>query len=202
VNRRCIGTLPMLAVVLAAGCGPAHDHADPAGTSREPALAGGVEKAPPGLPEAAAVDMHDPTAVAQAALITVRMIDTTIDRAQTGDRDARARALPYLSAAYAPRLRGQPDRVPPAGQWQQWLAHRAYVRVRLLQTAPADRRSDTATTAHRAWILTTTPTGRDGWHGPSDTEFAEVTLRRARAADRWGVDQLTIGLYGAQDVRP
>lgn len=193
--RRCVLTL---AVLLVAGCGTAHDRAGPAGITRGPTPVGGV-KTLPGLPEFAAVDAQDPTDVARAALITVRMIDTTIDPERGGDLGARMRAVRYLSATFAQRLLGQPDQVPPAIQWRQWLDHRAYIRVRL-EAAPADRPADTSTTAYRSWTLTTTPAGRDGWRGTSATNSADVILQRARAVDPWRVDQLTIGLSGTKEV--
>jgi hypothetical protein len=130
------------------------------------------------------VDRRDPTEVSRAAVQVMWTVDATIDRSQ---RDAYLRARPYLSPEYGEAVNAEPAGAMPS----VWRDHRAYARVRLTAQAPEDGvGADTATTAHRQWRVTATPTGRDGWTGPPVHATAFVTLTRGYDGG-WQVTQVT-----------
>ncbi|GGM82011.1 hypothetical protein GCM10012275_60800 [Longimycelium tulufanense] len=143
-------------------------------------------QAPPPVPrpDPATVNRTDPTAVSQAALELMYLVDTTSD---TGWADAAHRALPLLSSRYAQGVRAGGGRTP-AGTWQEWTQHRAYTTVELKPSAETHP-IDTTTQAHRPWLLTITPTGRDGWRGEPEQRAAFVTL--THADNGWAVDHIT-----------
>lgn len=148
---------------------------------------------PPGVPHPASVRRSDATAVARATVITMSAIDATTDDPGTFERDARLRALPYLSGAYAARIRAAGHRPAPMDVWRTWVAHRAYLQVRLAPAGVDGRPSDSATAAYRAWRVTVRPIGRDGWKAPpTSTVFAFVTLARPGPGAPWQVTECSL----------
>jgi hypothetical protein len=133
----------------------------------------------------ASADTLDPDSVARVVLLSMYVVDTT--RAASF-ADGLRRAQPLLSARYADAVRTAPTPSPDA-QWQDWSGHQAYLSV-ALAPSPEDRPRDSATTADRAYVLTLTPVGRDGWHGEPQSLIALATLTRAPAG--WVVDRLDI----------
>lgn len=137
-----------------------------------------------GLPDPKEVDRGDATAVSRAAVQVMWTVDAAVDRDQL---DAYLRAGPYLSAKYAKALNAEPVGAVPS----LWRDHRAYARVRLTPQAIEDGvGADTATTAHREWAVTVTPTGRDGWKGAPVHATAFVTLTRGDDGD-WQISEVT-----------
>jgi hypothetical protein len=148
---------------------------------------------PPGVPNPAKVNRHDATAVARATVITMSAIDTATDDPDTFERDARLRTLPYLTTAYAAQIGAEPSHPAPMSVWRRWSAHHAYLRVRLTTAGVDGHPADTATTASRIWQVTTTPTGRDGWHAAATAPFtAFVTLTRNGPGGPWQVTQCSL----------
>jgi hypothetical protein len=138
-----------------------------------------------GLPDARRIDHGDATAVSRAALTVAWTIDTVIDQ---GQRDAFARAAPYLTPAYAAQLAQQPLQAAPSTWWD----HRAYSKLQLEPIDPdAGAPQDTTTSAYRQWRITNTPTGRDGWQGTPVKAIVFVTLTRANTGLPWRIAEIT-----------
>jgi hypothetical protein len=188
-HRLGLGGLAITAVLLASACaGPQQqERADATATpSSFPSATAPAPTGTPhgGLPDPKTVDRSDATAVSRAAVQVMWTVDATIDR---GQLDAYLRAEPYLSPKYADEVGTQP----PGSIPSVWRDHRAYARVRLAAQAPEDGVGpDTATTAHRQWGITVTPTGRDGWTGSPVRATAFVALTRGDDGG-WQVSQVT-----------
>lgn len=138
--------------------------------------------APPPMPppDPSIVDRNSPDAVAEAVVA----INYTVDTEQVGSwTDAARRARPLLSPDYADRLASPA----PDAQWSTWSTHHAYTAVQLQPTAEPHP-PDTPTTAARAVEITTTPYGRDSWHG--DPERYEVFVTLTRTQQGWSATNL------------
>ena len=201
-HRHHVAVLAAAAVV--AGCSGHADHPSRGGTqaiSKAPsttAASGTPTRTPapgrpPGVPDPATVNRGDATAVARATVITMAAVDTATDDPDAFQRDARLRAVPYLTSTYAGQISAEPPRPAPMSVWQRWSAHHAYLRVRLAAAGIDGGPADTATTTSRIWQATTTPTGRDGWHAPATATFtAFVTLTRSGPGEPWQVTQCSL----------
>lgn len=210
-SSRAVRAFLLCVMTVSAGCGGGPTHATaapsaaltaPQGTAPAPPPSAqgspGGEPSPvpeparpPGVPDPAAANWSDATAVSRAVAITMAEVDTATDDPQTSDHDAGLRALPYLTPRYAAQIRAQQPPPVPMTVWQQWERHRAYLRATV---APGgdDQPPGTATTAYRVWEVTTIPTGRDGWRGqPVVTVTDFVTLVRARPGQPWKVASVT-----------
>jgi hypothetical protein len=113
-------------------------------------------------------------------------------------RDARLRAVGYLTSAYATVVEAEPEQYVP----EEWRRHRAYLAVRLRPLvretgAPSDRR----TAAYRQWEMTTVPTGRDRWRGSSSTSVVYMALVRPSGQAPWRVSEVTVADGGQSPDR-
>lgn len=135
---------------------------------------------PPAVP--AGVDTNNPDSVATAVLTAAATADTTRD---THDGAGLLRVTALLTPAVAASVATAPTTTD--SDWQQWSTHRAVTTVTLAPDSD-DRLPDTPTRAYRAWIVTRTPVGRDGWRGPPQQQIALVTL--TRAGNAWAVSNI------------
>jgi hypothetical protein len=165
------GVLAVL--VLAAGCA-----SHPAASARATAARTAAAPCP-----TAPIGPNTPTpdGVARAALEAMWSVDTATDH---GWRDAELRAAPYLAPSYLAELRAAPATVNPGGEWTLWSTHRARTSA-LARPAGDAPPPDTATRAQRQDLVTLTPVGRDGWHGPARTLIVYTTLTRACLNAPW-----------------
>jgi hypothetical protein len=143
---------------------------------------------PVALPNPAAVNYADPTAVSQAAVIIQWTMDTVTDASQY---QAELRSAPFLAPAYLAQLRANPPVAAPGYQWDQWAAHRAYTTVSLV-AEPDDQPADTATIAYRQWGITVTPRGIGGWTGAPLTATVFVQLSRAGSGRPWLISAIYV----------
>lgn len=134
-------------------------------------------------PDPASVDRNSPDAVAGAVVALNYTIDTDNEDSWS---DAARRAAPLLTPDYAGRIATAPSPAPDA-QWSTWTRHHAYTTVQI-QPDAEPHPPDTPTTAARALELTTTPYGRDGWHG--DAEHYQVFVTLIRTDQGWSVSTL------------
>lgn len=138
---------------------------------------------PPPDPEVSQVNSADPDAVSRAAVDCYYRLDTIRD---DGYADGLRHALPLLSPSYAAAVRTSPTPAPDA-DWTEWSQHHAHTDV-ALEPSPEDHPPDSSRTAYRAWIVTATPTGTDGWLGPPHQALALVTL--SATPQGWRVGQI------------
>lgn len=137
---------------------------------------------PLSIPDPRTIDQSDATTVSATALTIMWSLDSVQD--QNGQRDAFQRAEPYLTPGYAIRLREDTQPQPPP---DEWLRHRAYGTVALTRGTQDGAPIDTDTSAYRQWKITTTPTGRDGWHGTTIAVVAYVSLVRPGPDEPWKI---------------
>lgn len=198
--RLTAAALPITFVV-AAGCSSPHS-----ATARPPTRAtstapsaptptstsAAVDRRPPGVPDPATVDRHNAGKVAAAALITYSAIDSTTDDPQSFQRDAELRAAPYFTSAFKAEVSGQDQQPAPMSVWDEWTRHRAYLAVKLTRAGVDQAPPSTSTAFYKAWTVTTTPRGRDGWTGTRVDGTAFVTLSRDAATDPWQVSAISL----------
>lgn len=134
-------------------------------------------------PDPNSVDRNSPDAVAAAVVALNYTIDTDTVNSWT---TAARRAAPLLTPDYAGRLATAPSPAPDA-QWSTWTAHHAYTTIQL-QPAAEPHPPDTPSTAARAVNLTTTPYGRDNWHG--DPSHYEVFVLLTHTNQGWSASNL------------
>ncbi|MBE1532865.1 hypothetical protein [Actinomadura algeriensis] len=196
--RRALWLVPV--AVLAAGCGgtrvqsddrpprpgmpitipPSGAHAPSPGTSTSAA------PLPSDLPAPPRVDRKDATAVAKAALTIMYTVDSTVD---TGLRDAKLRAVRFLTPGYTAEVNAAPRQYVPA----EWHRHRAYLAVRLQSLGrEAGAPSDGLATAYRQWKMTTTPTGRDRWRGSPTEQMVYMVLTKSSESEGWRVSDVVV----------
>ncbi|MFC8668707.1 hypothetical protein [Streptomyces sp. NPDC057199] len=201
-----------LAAVLLAGCGafgddsqdaapPKQKEPTPTGTGPYPDPATPSEAAPlpsgkagepkGGIPSPADVDEKDATAVSRAALTALTTYDTAIDTSRN-DAGIRVAEAGWCTAVFEAQLRSAVSRSAPGAVWETWAKHQAYTRPKLEQTKDAGQPADTDTAAYRQWTITVTPTGRDGWKGTPEANFAFVELTRADQSKPWRLNTATV----------
>lgn len=141
------------------------------------------------VPDPAAVDDADPTAVAVAALTAAYSFDAASD-ASAEDAMARVQAwlaAPHDDAAYdLDGLRQDVQR-----DWEQWAQHQAFASINAIDPHTTDVDTpDTATRAERRFYVRMTPIGRDAWNGPLVEHQWFAFLARASAAEPWRIVEL------------
>lgn len=199
--RRATAAAAALAALTVAGCSSSHSTAKPTTTTPPaPAASGGrvpsLEPIPPGhpgtppvpLPAPSSVKGDDPEAVSQAVITIQWTMDTSIDNSR---HDAALRAAPFLEPQYLAALKAHPPVAAPGAEWAEWARHRAYTTV-ATRALHDERPEDSATEAHRQWLVTTTPHGRDNWTGRPTTNTAFVTMTRENAGSPWRVSGITV----------
>ena len=179
----------------AAGLHPAAGRTDTAGIGQRapiPATAGvGPAEAPtpqPPAPSAAQLlaggDPRDATVVARAFALGSWSIDTTYQR---GEVDAQARLVALMTPTLAAQVQAGSASVRPSSAFLAWRRHRATTLATVAPTHDSGAPPDTATLARRSFALAVTPTGRDGWTGPTETHVEFITLSRPGPGEPWRV---------------
>lgn len=146
----------------------------------------------PGTPRGsspAAVDQHDPDAIARAALAVMYASDTRID---TSPHDAIVRAARYMTTKYAAELKAAQPHAAPGAQWQAWTDHHAYTTATITEAADAGRPADTPTTAYRQYTVSAAAHGDAGYADTEQVGTAFMELTRAAAGDPWRVATVQI----------
>ncbi len=122
-----------------------------------------------------------------AFAVAVFRVDTTVDG---GPGDAYRRAAAYMDASLTAEVVAERS-LPVTVEWQEWVAHRAYVDVDVepyagdaLPPAGGDKR-------YEAVLVASRPVGRDGWRGPEQQYTVECVLRSAGGG--WRVSGYEIG---------
>lgn len=114
------------------------------------------------------------TSVDAAALAAVKAIEASDTRLDADPNDTVKRASAWLTPAFGQRVRAYPPVAAPGAVWNQWAAHRAYVKV-TTSLAADDHPVDGAAVAYRQVVAVLHPIGRDGWIGPVQTVVVFVT---------------------------
>jgi len=176
----------------AAGLHPAAGRSDTGGIGRAtptPATAGaGMAPAPtlqPPAPSAAQLlaggDPRDATAVARVFALGSWSIDTATQR---GEVDAETRLVALMTPQLAAQVQAAVATVRPSSAFLAWRRHQA---TTLAPTHDSGAPPDTTTLAHRSFVPAVTPTGRDGWTGPTQTHVEFITLTRPGPGEPWRV---------------
>jgi hypothetical protein len=126
-----------------------------------------------------AVDLGEPGAVCDAFAAAMFTIDTATD---TGPSDAYRRAAAYATEQLATTLVAAPARRSP--DWAQLVAHHGRVTAEVA-TYAGEPPPDHGASAHRATVVTTATTGRNGWSRPPGRHIIYCTLNQA--GPRWQV---------------
>ncbi|MCL2849338.1 MAG: hypothetical protein FWE61_04760 [Micrococcales bacterium] len=97
-------------------------------------------------------------------------------RTDTRTGDARKRSLPWLTGPAAENAAAEVREAHNAA-WLELCSHQGWFTVTSTDAAAAfEFPRDTATRAHRARIVTLTPTGSDGWSGTEVIYVAQFEL--------------------------
>jgi hypothetical protein len=139
------------------------------------------------MPDPALAAAADPGVVCKAALSTMWLVDSAVDK--HGQWDADQRTLPYLTGAAERKVRSEP---PTIDQGLALLAsHRAYTVVTVTPGRDDGAPADTPAKVFRQWIVTDKPVGRDGWNGTSVTNVVFVTVVR-QGSGPWRISDLVL----------
>ncbi|WP_459645179.1 hypothetical protein [Kineococcus sp. NUM-3379] len=133
------------------------------------------------------MDMSNPDAVAQAALVALYSHDTSID---TGPHDAALRALPWLSSSFARAVQEARPVAAPGAEWNEWAQHQAWTTPRVIE-ALDQRPEDTSVQAFRQYQVDLTPTGRDGWAG-AVTSYDVFVILTNDMQSGWRVNEVNL----------
>ncbi len=158
------------------GCGPAaRPPSPPAPWPSSPSAPW-----PASLPPDAGRDEPDPSAVCARFTDAVFRADTVAD---AGPADAYRRAAAYTTAQLAAAFTA-----PPRGsaRWTVWRRHEAAIDPVVTTVPAADGQPvDGVREAYRAAQAVLTPTGRDGWRGPTERYVVFCTLHAE--GGRWRI---------------
>ncbi|GGM24034.1 hypothetical protein ACFFX1_10220 [Dactylosporangium sucinum] len=143
-----------------------HTAADETGAPAAPSLAPTVS--PPVEP---GFDYADSSEVCRRFLAALYSADTTRDR---GPGDAYARASRYVTGAMA----GQSAAAEHDGRWATWVDHGARLETQLTAYVDGEQMPDSTVAVYRAYRVTVTPVGADGWRGWSERSLIYCTLHR------------------------
>jgi hypothetical protein len=189
------GTALLATACSPAGLHPAAGRTDTPGIGQPapiPATAGvGLAQAPtiqPPAPSAAqllaAGDPRDATAVARVFALGSWSIDTT---SQRGEVDAEARLVALMTPQLAAQVQAGAASVRPSSAFLAWRRHHAITLATVAPTHDSGAPPDTATLAHRSFAVAVTPTGSNGWTGPTETHVEFITLSRPGPGEPWRV---------------
>ena len=157
----------------------------PAGSGAGPAQAPSLQPSAPGAAQLlAGGDPRDATVVARAFALGSWSIDTTTQR---GEVDAEARLVALMTPTLAAQVRAGVAAVPPSSAFLAWRRHQATTVAGAAPTHDSGAPPDTTTLAHRSFAVAVTPTGRDGWTGPTQTHVEFITLSRPGPGEPWRV---------------
>ncbi len=113
----------------------------------------------------------DPGQVCRRFVMALYSADT---RRDTGPGDAYQRAMRFASSTLA----GQSAAADRDGRWDTWSGHRARVDAVVEAFADPQQPADNGITARRAFRVTATPVGEDGWRGWTERSIADCALTR------------------------
>jgi hypothetical protein len=189
------GTALLATACSAAGLHPAAGRTDTGGIGQgapKPASAGGgLAQSPSAQPPApsaaqllAAGDPRDATVVARVFALSSWSIDTTSQRAEV---EAEARLVALMTPTLAAQVQAGAASVRPSSAFLAWRRHHATTLVTVEPTHDSGAPPDTTTLAHRSFAVAVTPTGRDGWAGPTETHVEFITLSRPGPGEPWRV---------------
>ncbi len=141
----------------------------------------------PALPNPG-VDLHSATAVALAEVEATWTLNTTT---ASGWYAGELAATAYMTRTYASSIRANPPVMSGDATWSTWAAHQATTSVAAtvepIAASDPGGPIDTATAAYAKIAATVTPTGADGWVGPSELWVTYVALARVNPGAIWQV---------------
>ncbi len=201
--RRVLAAVLAAAALGAAGCSaapaarlpatsPSGDTAGIGQAAPKPASAGvGLVQGPtvqPPAPSAAELlaggDPRDATAVARAFALGTWSIDTTSQRSEA---DAEARLIALMTPTLAAQVQAGVATIGPSSAFLAWRRHQASTLAAVAPTHDSGAPPDTTTLVHRSFAVAVTPTGTDGWTGPTETHVEFITLSRPGPGEPWRV---------------
>jgi len=144
----------------------------------------------PGQPRGQAggpVDGQAPDGVAAAFAAATFTYDTALDRSPY---DAQVRSAVYATPAFAAVLK-QPLQQGGGAEWNTLAAHHGYTTVALAVNHDDGRPPDQLGAAARAYTITVTGHGEDGWTAPLDSQTMYVFLTRTGTTTPWQVARVS-----------
>jgi hypothetical protein len=157
----------------------------PASSGTGPAQAPTVQRPAPGATQLlAGGDPRDASAVARAFALGSWSIDTT---SQRGEVDAEARLVALMTPELAAQVQAGAATVRPSSAFLGWRQHRATTIATVAPTHDSGAPPDTPTLARRSFAVAVTPTGSDGWTGPTQIHVEFITLSRPGPGEPWRV---------------
>jgi hypothetical protein len=179
----------------AAGLRPAAGRTDTGGIGQAgaiPASSGaGPAQAPslqPPAPSAAQLlaggDPRDATTVGRVFALGSWSLDTTT---QHGEVDAEARLVALMTPQLTAQVQADAATVRQNSAFLAWRQHRATTIATVVPTHDSGAPADTPTLAHRSFAVAVTPTGSDGWTGPTEVHVEFITLSRPGTGEPWRV---------------
>src|SRR5207302_2251391 len=111
-------------------------------------------------------------------------IDTTSERSEV---DAEARLVALMTPQLADQVQTGVGTVRPSSAFLVWRRHRATTLAGVAPTHDPGAPPDTPTLAHRSFAVAVTPTGSDGWTGPTGIHVEFITLSRPGPGEPWRV---------------
>jgi len=133
------------------------------------------------------VDGQSPDGVAGAFAAATFTYDTALDRSPF---DAQVRSAVYATPAFAAVLT-QPLQQGGGAQWNTLAAHHGFTTVALTENHDDGRPPDQLGAAARAYTVTTTGHGDNGWTAPLDSQTMYVFLTRTGTATPWQVSRVS-----------
>lgn len=166
-------------------------------TPREPNAGGGSAVSGPTIvavpvppPTQPGFSYADPGPVCQRFVTALYNADTRRD-ARPGD--AYRRAMRFASGTLA----GQSAAADHDGRWTTWTAHRAYIQAVVMPFDDAQPAADNGINARRAYRVSATPVGEDGWRGRTEHSVVDCALRRGGPdGPGWRVTNYEVRLAG------
>ncbi|MFF0659117.1 hypothetical protein [Micromonospora tulbaghiae] len=113
----------------------------------------------------------EPGQVCRRFVMALYSADTHRD---AGPGDAYQRAMRFASSTLA----GQSAAADRDGRWTTWAHRRVYITAIVEPFVDPQPPADTAVSARRAFRVTATPVGEDGWRGWTERSIVDCALRR------------------------
>jgi hypothetical protein len=190
------GTALLATACSAAALRPAAGRTDTGGIGQAGAIPASSDAGPaqapslqPPAPSAAQLlaggDPRDATTVARVFAVGSWSIDTT---SQRGEVDAEARLVALMTPGLAAQVQAGVATVRPSSVFLAWRQHQATtLAAAVAPTHDSGAPPDIPTLAHRSFAVAVTPTGSDGWTGPTEIHVEFITLSRPGTGEPWRV---------------